>query len=943
MPDYHRDGHDWAEEEFPLDCWLLEHSQIFDADSYRAAADIGPETNVAAHYLREGWKHGIEPGPGFNGRFLSPYYHSVGFFGPPALTYVKLLGGRGTMRATPEDAEPLAATIRASDLFDGATYAARVGNLDGLDPALHYVLVGEPMGFEPCSAFDPTYYLERYPDLAQVPNRFAHYLLSGHADGRRPLSVASQLTLDGSRIDPNRETVLLVVHEATRTGAPILAYNLATRLARERNVIALLLKGGELLSLFRHSGASVAGPLETNDLHPVEADYLVRRLSQSHAIDYAIANSIATRALLRPLTLAQIPVLALVHEFSSYVPPRGEMGRALEWATQIVFSAEVTAAAARADYPNIVNRPVHIVRQGRPDLPMREGTETAREQSEIRAAMRPADDAGAFVVLGCGTIDIRKGCDLFLSCASAVAGLKPRRPVRFVWIGSSPSGEMYRIYKSFLDEQILRAGLNDMVVMLDEVSNLDQAYELADMFFMCSRLDPLPNVAIEAALRGLPVICFDQATGIAEVLRTDKVSASSVVPYLDVQPAARLIANWADDREAYTRVSEATRRVAEDAFDMDRYARHLDRLGHEAMELMRQRQADFETIRTDSLFELGLSAGRDPTIRSRDEAIRNFLARAAAFGIGRQFTTNFYYRRPCPGFHPQIYEHENQGRYARGLVNALASFIRSGKPAGPWSHPVIGPTDQFDTGVDTSGLRVALHGHFYYPELAFDLMRKLAVNRLHCDLLLSTDSEAKAAFLTRATHPYDRGQVIVRICPNRGRDVSAFLTLFGPEILGKYDIVGHVHGKRSLFLDDAMIGETWREFLWQNLLGELHPMADIVISSFRADRRVGLVFPDEPHLPDWDLNREIAAGLAQRMGITNPLPPFFDFPVGTMFWARTEALRPLFDLGLSWDDYPPEPLPSDGTILHAIERLLPFVVGHAGYTYTTTHIPGTTW
>ena len=64
------------------------------------------------------------------------------------------------------------------------------------------------------------------------------------------------------------------------------------------------------------------------------------------------------------------------------------------------------------------------------------------------------------------------------------------------------------------------------------------------------------------------------------------------------------------------------------------------------------------------------------------------------------------------------------------------------------------------------------------------------------------------------------------------------------------------------------------------------------------------------------------------------------YPLGTMFWARTTALAPLFELGLSWEDYPAELLPYDGTVLHAIERLVTLVTRHRGFKIAATHVPG---
>jgi len=70
---------------------------------------------------------------------------------------------------------------------------------------------------------------------------------------------------------------------------------------------------------------------------------------------------------------------------------------------------------------------------------------------------------------------------------------------------------------------------------------------------------------------------------------------------------------------------------------------------------------------------------------------------------------------------------------------------------------------------------------------------------------------------------------------------------------------------------------------------------------------------------------------------------FVDFPVGTMFAARPAALHPVLDLDLAWQDYPAEPLPDDGTLLHGLERLLPMIARHAGFGVAAVRVPGTGW
>jgi lipopolysaccharide biosynthesis protein len=177
----------------------------------------------------------------------------------------------------------------------------------------------------------------------------------------------------------------------------------------------------------------------------------------------------------------------------------------------------------------------------------------------------------------------------------------------------------------------------------------------------------------------------------------------------------------------------------------------------------------------------------------------------------------------------------------------------------------------------------------------------------------------------------------VTVSPNRGRDIGPLLTGFSQQTLAAYDVIGHFHSKRSAYMETS-IGEVWRSFLWEHLVGGKHAMMDLVAAAFAADENLGLVFPEDPHLNDWNEDRAIANDLAARMGLSAPLPVHFDFPNGTMFWARPRALKPLMDLGVAWSDYPQEPVPMDGTLLHTLERMLTFSALHAGYRYATTYV-----
>ena len=114
---------------------------------------------------------------------------------------------------------------------------------------------------------------------------------------------------------------------------------------------------------------------------------------------------------------------------------------------------------------------------------------------------------------------------------------------------------------------------------------------------------------------------------------------------------------------------------------------------------------------------------------------------------------------------------------------------------------------------------------------------------------------------------------------------------------------------------------------------------DRILRYMHNTSSIGMVFPDDPYVVGWGANKPFAATIAERLGVTE-LPEHFMFPVGTMFWARVDALKHFWALGLEWNDYPEEPLPYDGSMLHALERLFPLGLAKGANQCALTNVIG---
>lgn len=518
--------------------------------------------------------------------------------------------------------------------------------------------------------FDPDLYLKMNPDLGQV-DPVEHFLKYGRHEVWRPYSLPGIYLSTARAANTERETILVVSHEASRSGAPILALDLVQRLSAQYNVVVLLLGEGPLLSAFQEAAVVLVKGLRIKG-NSEYSGQVVELLSKKFKFKFALVNSLESNIILKPLARNFIPSIYLIHEFaSSYPNSKALLSDAILWAEKLVFSAALTLDNAIESLPELKLAAPLIMPQGRCVLPEQQHTErqSLEESESLRKLIRPEGDTERkFVVLGAGYVNFRKGVDLFIQCAIKAMRGPGGGTFRFVWIGGGYDPQLEDGYSVYLADQIKRSGLQDRFLMLGETSNINAAYSEADALFISSRLDPLPNVAIDALTMRIPVVCFDKASGIADFLDTCGLHEACVADYLDVDSAFQKLSALANSRAFHEHVANQSFEASKTYFDADKYAGQLERLGVEGHENARQEKHDVTTILDSGLFG---SAGGN----ANAEDVQDYV-RGNARGINPQ--------RLYANFRADVYLAEHG--VAKAGADPFADYIRAGCPQGAWNE-----------------------------------------------------------------------------------------------------------------------------------------------------------------------------------------------------------------------------------------------------------------
>lgn len=292
------------------------------------------------------------------------------------------------------------------------------------------------------------------------------------------------------------------------------------------------------------------------------------------------------------------------------------------------------------------------------------------------------------------------------------------------------------------------------------------------------------------------------------------------------------------------------------------------------------------------------------------------------------------------------------GEVAPGRVPTFSSPDRRG----PLVRPEILTREQL------AQVKVAVTIHAFHLDLLDELLERVRWIPGRVSVFVTTNEIDQIGHIDeRITAVVGDVPRAVRFTPNAGRNFGPLLAGLDHDLRAN-DVVLHLHTKKSLASGSEQ--REWRHHLLDGLLPspagaqaivsalatDDAPDADFVDAiADRPARPIGLIHTTTwPGLPTfanhWLGNRGLGEQLFSALGL-DPADAsgWLDYPVGGMFWARTDTLVPLLDLTIQFAEFGEELGQTDRTLAHAIERVIPAAADVAGFDTVELDVPSGEW
>lgn len=282
---------------------------------------------------------------------------------------------------------------------------------------------------------------------------------------------------------------------------------------------------------------------------------------------------------------------------------------------------------------------------------------------------------------------------------------------------------------------------------------------------------------------------------------------------------------------------------------------------------------------------------------------------------------------------------ENQSDYDLSLI--WKSVGRLGSPRtlnGNAALLSVLPDVQVGPQRNWDDYRIAVLAHVYHVDMIDEILGYTENVPKGYDLIITTDNANKQALIQQAIAKVPNvGNAVVLVVENDGRDTSALLIGCRDFVLeDRYDLICRIHSKQSS--QDGAKGELFKLHTLENLLHTPGYVSNL-LELFANNPALGLVMPPMIHIGyptignSWFGNKDNVQKIAKQLNLivhldaNSPVAPY-----GGMYWFRPAALRKLFEHKWTWDDFANMDY-RDGSLVHAIERIIAYVAIDAGYTF----------
>lgn len=427
-----------------------------------------------------------------------------------------------------------------SNKFDADFYLEKNDDVrkSKMDPEAHYWQFGEQEGRWPNRFFDPIFYLKVNADVRVAGvSPFAHYKDHGFEERRPTFSIkASREDLILSK------PILFVGHDGILAGAQVVLLEIIKwfYFNTARKIKLVLMDPGPMTSEYiQYCDVYVLSKAR------IDRDSDFRKFIDEN-FEFVYLNTVVAGGLLESLDehglRKGVKKISHIHEMENVISQYHREFVALKkdvfhWISASPASTDALINKFSVDSVNISTVPAFI-------KPIVEKVEQSEKYKNIYRE-KYLIDKKSFVVVGCGTVNDRKGPDIFVETAKKIFERNPAKDIVFFWIGDGP--DLEKIKSGLTDSELKK------VIFPGKMRNANEVLAIGDAFFLSSREDPFPLVVMEAAQHSIPSLCFAPCTGITEFVKND---AGVSLPELNSDGAADVIQQWEEDRDHLTKLGQ---------------------------------------------------------------------------------------------------------------------------------------------------------------------------------------------------------------------------------------------------------------------------------------------------------------------------------------------------------------------------------------------------